>query len=151
MIIREASVEDYVSIAEIIRECLGYSCEDQVVRRKLSQIDKEREIVFVAELEDKVVGYIHGDKFELLYMDSLINVLCLAVDENYRHNGIGSALLNQIEVWAKDRGAVGIRLNSASAYCKRFVWRNKGRAPFNIKAYFNISLWRWRIFIKNRS
>lgn len=129
MIIREASVEDYVSIAEIIRECLGYSCEDQVVRRKLSQIDKEREIVFVAELEDKVVGYIHGDKFELLYMDSMINVLCLAVDENYRHNGIGSALLNQIEVWAKDRGAVGIRLNSAmSRTSAHEFYRSKGFA-----------------------
>ncbi len=113
MLIRKATVEDYAYIGAIIRDCLGYSCDDFVVKRKLSQVDMDREVVFVAEIDDKVIGYIHGDRFELLYMDSLINVLCLAVNEEYRKNGVGSALLNQVEEWAKERGAVGIRLNSA--------------------------------------
>lgn len=114
MLIRKARIEDYAYIGALIRDCLGYSCDDLVVKEKLSRLDNDREVVFVAEKDDRVVGYIHGDRFELLYMDSLINVLCLAVDESWRKSGIGSALLKHLEKWAKDRGAVGIRLNSAS-------------------------------------
>ena len=38
----------------------------------------------------------------------------LAVDNDYKRNGIGSALLKQAEIWAKENGAVGIRLCSGA-------------------------------------
>jgi ribosomal protein S18 acetylase RimI-like enzyme len=127
MDIRKARVEDYAYIGALIRNCLDYSCDDLVVRRKLLRLDNDREVVFVAEVDDKVVGYIHGDRFELLYMDSLINVFCLAVNENYRKMGIGSALLDQVEEWARERGAVGLRLNSAmSRTSAHEFYRRKG-------------------------
>ena len=36
------------------------------------------------------------------------------VGNRYKRNGIGSALLKQAEIWAKENGAVGIRLCSGA-------------------------------------
>ena len=48
------------------------------------------------------------------YADNFKNCLGLAVDNDYKRNGIGSALLKQAEIWAKENGAVGIRLCSGA-------------------------------------
>ena len=42
------------------------------------------------------------------------NCLGLAVDNDYKRKGIGSALLKRAEIWAKEKGAFGIRLCSGA-------------------------------------
>lgn len=69
-------------------------------------------MIFVAESNNKVVGYIHLVNYDVIYADNFKNCLGLAVDSDYKRNGIGSALLKQAEIWAKENGAVGIRLCS---------------------------------------
>ena len=68
----------------------------------------------MAETDNKVVGYIHLVNYDVIYADNFKNCLGLAVDADYKRNGIGSALLKQAEIWAKENGAVGIRLCSGA-------------------------------------
>lgn len=110
--VREASLEDYKAIVKICCEDLGYSCDADLVRNKISLLDKSRECVFVAECEDKVIGYVHVEKYDLLYFETMVNILGLAVCSESRRQGAGRLLMTAAEEWAKSMGAVGVRLNS---------------------------------------
>lgn len=112
MIIRKASINDSAAIAEISSSDLGYDCTAEFVGNKLEKLDTSREAVFVAECNDNVIGYIHVEKYDTLYSETLANILGLAVKAESRRNGAGSMLLNASEDWAKEIGAAGVRLNS---------------------------------------
>jgi len=73
-------------------------------------IENSKDIIFVCEHCNEVIGYIHGSPYALLFSDSLINVLCFVVKEKYRNNGVGSKLIDSLECWAKDNGFSGIKL-----------------------------------------
>lgn len=80
--------------------------------------------IFVAEIEHLVVGYVHATKYDLLYANSMVNIMGLAVLEEYRHNGIATKLMDSVEEWAKNIGADAIRLTSgkeqgADKFCKK--------------------------------
>ena len=110
--IREANPEDYVQIHSICENDLGYSCNRELVRKRLITLDKDRECVFVAILNDRVAGFIHVEKYEVLYCEPMTNILGLAVKKEFRRHGAGRELLNAAEIWAKDRGITMVRLNS---------------------------------------
>lgn len=113
--VREAMLEDYKSIAEISRNDLGYLCEDNLVKTRLSVIDSRRECVFVAEYENEVIGYVHVERYDTLYMETVANILGLAVSAEKRRMGAGHLLMSEAESWAKSIGAVGVRLNSGAS------------------------------------
>lgn len=112
MIIREANLNDSAAIAEISSSDLGYDCTAEFVGMKLEKLDKSREAVFVALCDNNVIGYVHVEKYDTLYSETLANILGLAVKADSRRNGAGSMLLDAAEGWARNMGAVGVRLNS---------------------------------------
>lgn len=91
--IREALVNDYELIAKISRDDLGYSCEDGLVKTKLSLLDHSREFVFVAEEKNTVIGYVHVERYSTLYSETLANILGLAVSSDKRRAGAGGLLM----------------------------------------------------------
>ncbi len=102
MIIRNASLDDATVIAEIYEFDLGYKTDINSIGNKLYKYfvaentpGEQREAIFVAELDDKVVGVIHIEKFETLYYKPIANILSLAVREEYRHRGVGKALVDE--------------------------------------------------------
>lgn len=97
----------------LLNQELGYFYPVEKVKEKIAYIiENTRDIILVAERYNEVIGYIHGSPYELLYFDSLINILGFVVKEKYRNMGIGSLLLNGLECWAKENGYKGIRLVS---------------------------------------
>lgn len=89
---------------------LGYSdCTESLVFQK---IDFENEVVFVAEYKKKVIGFIHAQIYDVLYYESMVNILGLAVDSKFTKNGIGKSLMAKVEEWAKSKNIKLIRLNS---------------------------------------
>lgn len=115
IIIRKACIDDCAAIAEISRSDLGYDCTAEFVRAKLQKQDTSRETVFVAVCENEVIGYVHIEKYDTLYSAPLANILGLAVSADNRRNGAGTMLMDAAEVWAKDIGAAGVRLNSGAS------------------------------------
>ena len=121
MLIRKAILSDAEAIAEIYKFDLGYETDINSIENKLyvyslvhNMDENQREAIFVAELENEVVGVIHIEKFETLYYKPIANVLSLAVKEKYHRKGIGKALMDEATEWAKENELDEIRLESAS-------------------------------------
>jgi GNAT superfamily N-acetyltransferase len=84
---------------------LGSYFSEEKVKAKIDTIMKKtKDIIFVYEQNNEVIGYIHGTPYELLFSDSLINVLGFVVRESYRKQGIGGILIERLERWGKDNG-----------------------------------------------
>ena len=115
MIIREATIEDAFAICNISCADLGYDCSCEFVSTRISNLDKGREKVFVAEVNGIVAGYIHTEKYQTLYFEPMINILGLAVSSEFRRRGIGRMLLKRAERWANEVGIHKIRLNSGAS------------------------------------
>ena len=112
IIIREVSVNDADEICTISSEDLGYPCDLSLVREKIGNINSDREAVFAALAEDIVVGYIHVEKYDVLYFETMANILGLAVKASYQRNGIGKKLVLAAENWAIENNIKLMRLNS---------------------------------------
>lgn len=115
MIIREATIEDAFAICNISCADLGYDCSCEFVSTRISNLDKGREKVFVAEVNEIVAVYIHAEKYQTLYFEPMINILGLAVSSEFRRRGIGRMLLKRAERWANEVGIHKIRLNSGAS------------------------------------
>ena len=115
MIIREATIEDAFAICNISCADLGYDCSCEFVSTRISNLDKGREKVFVAEVNGIVAGYIHAEKYQTLYFEPMINIQGLAVSSEFRRRGIGRMLLKRAEHWANEVGIHKIRLNSGAS------------------------------------
>lgn len=110
--IRKAETNDAPAICRICTNDLGYECREEFVLNRLKNIDESREAVFVAEIEGAVAGFIHAEKYELLYFEPMINILGLAVSSEHRRRGLGKALISRAESWGKELGINIVRLNS---------------------------------------
>lgn len=115
MKIRRAVLDDAKNICEISKNDLGYECDIDLVKERITSLDSSRECVLVAELNNSVVGYVHVEKYNTLYYESMINILGLAVDVNYQRRGIGRALMEAAENWGKEQGISKARLNSGAS------------------------------------
>lgn len=92
---------------------LGYPSSAAAVRSRLERIARrEAEVVFVAEAEGAVVGWVHVLEFLSLASDPCALIAGLVVGEPSRRRGIGRALVECAEGWARERGLSSIRLRS---------------------------------------
>ena len=110
--IREIKVTDFKDIFLLNQE-LGYAYEMEKVRIRIEYIlENTKDIILIAQQNDEVIGYIHGSPYELLYSNSLIDILGFVVKEKFRNTGIGNILIEKIQCFAKENGYSGIRLVS---------------------------------------
>ena len=115
IIIRECRTQDYADIVLLNKDEMGYEYPTEDTKKQLSQLLNDcTHKIYVATIEDKVVGYVHGNNYNLLYAPPLKNIMGIAVSSNFRKNGIGKMLLDQVEKWAQDTGAYGVRLVSGA-------------------------------------
>lgn len=74
--------------------------------------------LFVAVLDDETIGFISGDLREgspTFHPKTWASVDDVYVTPQYRSLGVGRALLENVESWARDKGANGISLQVAAA------------------------------------
>ncbi|GAP03422.1 histone acetyltransferase HPA2 [Fructobacillus pseudoficulneus] len=107
---------DLTEINQLNQSELGYAYSLEKTKLRFnSLINQPKHHVLVGYRDDqtnKIIGYIHAEVYEELYCDPLLNVLALAVKEEYQRHGIGKQLLQWLETEARARGMHGIRLNS---------------------------------------
>lgn len=113
--VREIRVSDYHDIYLLNQDFnpnLNVFSKEKV-KEKIEIITKKtKDIIFVYEQNNEVIGYIHGSPYELLFSDSLVNVLGFVVKKNDRNQGKGSMLIERLEQWGKDNGFSGMKLLS---------------------------------------
>ncbi len=113
--VRLATEADAQRIYEIDRVSLGYDSPLEKTRQRLSAIlTRETDRVFVVcrDSDGFMAGFLHAADYEVLHMDSMKNILSLAVDPDFQGCGLGRMLLNSAEGWAKACGCVAVRLVS---------------------------------------
>lgn len=115
MTVRKATLNDAEFLYELNKNDYGYDYPlDETKIRLQKVLNRNSDIIFVAEDNDIVVGYIHACDYDVFYAPHYKNIMGFVVRKDYRKQGIGRKLLDAIEAWAKETGAVGVRLNSNS-------------------------------------
>lgn len=110
--VRKMKLADCEEVRKICIEELGYECEKDFIEARVNALEESREAVFVAEADNRIAGFVHVEKYRLLYSEDMANRLGLAVAGDYRRCGFGKELLKEAEQWARKNGMKGIRLNS---------------------------------------
>ena len=117
--------------------------QKQVVnnRQQHLQMFHQQQVVFVAEYKKKVIGFIHAQIYDVLYYESMVNILGLTVDSKFTKNGIGKSLMAKVEEWAKSKNIKLIRLNSGGTRTQAHnFYRNIGFSDEKTQLRFMKSL-----------
>lgn len=110
MHVRAARSDDAERMSELMTQ-LGYAVPAAALRRRLERREARRQ-VFVAELDDRVVGWAAVSVDETFVEGHCAHLEGLIVDESVRSVGIGKALLDAVERWARDRACAELRVLS---------------------------------------
>ena len=111
--IRKIKLEDAVAIQRLNAECLGYDFDREATEGQLKRLlDNDQHLILVAEADGQVIGYAHAASYDCLYFPSLLNLLALAVAQDFQGQGHGRALMQALREEGKAAGYTGIRINS---------------------------------------
>lgn len=111
--VRKARLEDWAMIDQLGQEVLGYEIDQAFSRSRLAVVlSKPANQLFVAFVAGEPAGYIHLQDYDVTYAIPYKNILGLAVFEHFQRQGVGKALMQAAEDFARSDGAGGIRLNS---------------------------------------
>jgi GNAT superfamily N-acetyltransferase len=129
--IRAARVSDAREIAQLTAQ-LGYDLTESAASNRLSRIlSRNDQQFFVADVDGRAVGWVHAVFVEYVDAEAFVVIGGLVVDRSQRRLGVGRALMNRAEVWARERGVSMVRLTSSST-------RNAAHRFYETLGYTNI-------------
>lgn len=111
--IRKVELIDVSAIQRLNAECLGYNFDRKATEAQLKRLlENDQHLILVAEAYGQVIGYAHAASYDCLYFPFLLNLLALAVAQDFQGQGHGRALMQALREEAKEAGYTGIRINS---------------------------------------
>ena len=112
--IRDAQAADSEAIANLLGQ-LGYPAEPDAIEARLERLRIVGDRVVVAEVDGRVAGLaqLHVSP-SLEYDRPAAKLAALVVDESRRGEGIGRALVEEMEAEARARGCVLLFLTTAA-------------------------------------
>ena len=111
--IRKVKLSDAAAIQLLNAESLGYDFDREATEAQLKRLlENDQHLILVAEEGGQVIGYAHAASYDCLYFPSLLNLLALAVAQDFQEQGHGRALMQALREEAKAAGYTGIRINS---------------------------------------
>jgi len=120
--IRNIFIEDSQAISELVSQ-LGTSIDkDSVAGQIESIISNPDHFAFVAELNNKVVGYIHYFIALRLTTKPFIEICGLVVDRKERRKGIAKLLINKIDTNSNDIEKIRVRCNTKREDAHKFYY-----------------------------
>jgi GNAT superfamily N-acetyltransferase len=113
MIIRQATIQDSISIQRLLAQ-LGYPNLDEVeVHQKIKRHSLENYHLLVGEIDHEVVSFISLHWFELLHIKGKLGrITAFCADEFFRSQGIGRRLLEAAENFLVKQGCTKIEVTS---------------------------------------
>jgi len=112
--IRKVKIEDCKLINKLSNQ-LGYKSDiDETKNRLFTIVNSTEHSVYIAELENNVVGWIHGFISYRIESDTFTEIGGLVVDENHRRLGIGQLLVAKVLKWSKEKGVKRTRVRCNS-------------------------------------
>jgi len=113
--IRAATETDLGPMAELTTQ-LGYPVEPETLGTRLADVRSRTadEVLVAVDTNDRPLGWVHVSRLALLEAGDLAAINGLVVDEHHRSSGIGAALVEAAERWAREHGAAAIMVRSRS-------------------------------------
>lgn len=112
VVTRKISSSDAEAIASLSAR-LGYKTTVKETAERINIIGNNPDHFFcLAKTSDKIAGWIHA--FVSLHLESapFAEIGGLVVDENFRNQGIGQRLINEVERWANEKKLNQVRVRS---------------------------------------
>lgn len=140
--IREMRIADAYAVWQLNKSQMGYNYDYALTQQKIEKLlNQSTDRLYVAIVDDQVVGYVHANNYDTLYAGHMKNIMGIAVDQHYTHQGIGKALLSKVEQWAKETGAQGVRLVSGATRHEAHIFYHhcgygSDKAQINLKKLF---------------
>ena len=105
--IRQAVESDATELARLTSQ-LGYPVSEASIRARMTRVFGTADacLLVVEGQAGELAGWIHGFLCQLLESDYRVEIGGLIVDERRRRSGIGRRLVQAVENWAVERGAV---------------------------------------------
>ena len=124
--IRASTLEDSEAINALNEYSLGYKypLHETIVAMKRI-IKAEDEIIYVAIVEDRVVGYVHANVYNTTFSNKMVNVMSIAVQKEWQRHRIGKTLLEYVEKWACEKGGDAVRIMSGEERIDAHLFYNK--------------------------
>ena len=111
--IRKVKLSDAVAIQRLNAESLGYDFDRKATEAQLKKLlENDQHLILVAEEGGQVIGYAHAASYDCLYFPFLLNLLALAVAQDFQGQGHGRELMQALREEGKAAGYTGIRINS---------------------------------------
>ncbi len=124
MLIRGININDTIAVVSLSDE-LGYQVTEKVVDFLIdSIISDEKQWAFVAEIDGKVIGFIHAFYALRLTTPPFIEIAGLVVSEKERSKGVGKKLVEHVELNCAQDLKVRVRCNSNRKDAHRFYLNN---------------------------
>lgn len=118
ILIRPATQNDLPELLPLMEQW-GYSIDLETMKKQFDLFCNQNDYgVAVAELENKIVGWIAWSKSIMFLPKTRIHLEGLVVDSNYRKKGIGKKLIDYIEKIAKQFSPCIIDLTSGKRRAK---------------------------------
>jgi len=112
VIIRPANKSDGPELTRLTNQ-MGYPSSESTVFNILEKvIGQPNQQVFIAQINDTVVGYIHLVVSQANDSASAAEIAAMVVHESYRGRGVGSALLRQSRNWGEKSGIHNIKIRN---------------------------------------
>ncbi len=111
--VRSAVIDDAPALT-VLAEELGYPATAREVEVRLLGLDPA-DGVFVAELDGRLVGFVHVFEQRLLVTDPFAELGGLVVAPSARRHGVGRALLDRGTAWAREAGPPKLRIRAGSS------------------------------------
>ena len=150
--IRKANLDDLVSIQELNNNLfdLEFNNFDDTLKtgwpyekegKEYFEDMIKNEIVFVAQIEDKIVGYLAGSICEQIsyIKETFAELDNMCIDDKYRRFGIGTLLIDEFKKYCKEKNMQNIKV-TASAKNSRAIqfYIKNGFEDYNITLKFKI-------------
>ncbi len=123
--IRDARLSDAAALAPLSGQ-LGYPATEQEVRARLERLlGDPAQAVFVVEVGSELAAWIHVMDSVTVESGPAVEIRGLLVDEAQRGSGLGRALVERGEAWARERGVgtMTVRSNVVRAGAHAFYQR----------------------------
>lgn len=129
--IRPMNGADCAAVATLSGQ-LGYPASETEIRARFESITaRSAGVVLVAENDGSLIGWIHAAISPVLEADLYGEIAGLVVDESCRSQGVGAALVEAAEEWARRAGCRAMRVRSR-------VMRERAHAFYERNGYTRI-------------
>ena len=110
--LRPARLTDATAFAGLATQLGYHSSPSQVEERITAVLHDPKHLILAADAKREVVGWAHAYLCCLVETDMYVELGGLVVDESHRGRGIGAVLLEEVERWARQKGAHAVSLRS---------------------------------------